>query len=131
MFYKSLLSVLVILFCAANIFAQDMPSVSVQEMEFCTAIEDRQPAGADTSFAGTVERVYCYTVIASTDTTTISQVWFHNDNEMAKIDLKVQPSKTWRTWSSKRIVPEWTGDWRVDVTAADGAVLLSKKFTVK
>ena len=131
MFYKSLLSVLVILFAAANIFAQDTPSISVDEMKFCTAVEDRQPAGVDTSFAATVERVYCYTVISTPDTAVVSQMWFHGDKEMAKIDLNVKPSKTWRTWSSKRIVPEWTGDWRVDVVTASGAVLKSMKFTVK
>jgi len=131
MFYKSLLSLLAVMLIAANIFAQDTPSIAVQEMKFCTAVEDRQPAGVDTSFAATVERVYCYTVISSADSAVVSQMWFHGDKEMAKIDLNVRPSKTWRTWSSKRIVAEWTGDWRVDVVTASGAILRSEKFTVK
>jgi len=131
MFFKSFLSILAVLLIAVAVFAQDTPSISVEEMKFCTAVEDRQPAGVDTSFAAEVERVFCYTVINSPDTAVVSQMWYHGDKEMAKIDLNVRPSKTWRTWSSKRIIPEWTGEWRVDVVTASGAVLQSKKFTVK
>ncbi|NIU01322.1 MAG: DUF2914 domain-containing protein [Nitrosopumilaceae archaeon] len=39
--------------------------------------------------------------------------------------------KKWRTWSSKRIVEEWTGTWRVDVVSTAGKVLKSKEFVVE
>ncbi|MCX5752763.1 MAG: DUF2914 domain-containing protein, partial [Candidatus Krumholzibacteria bacterium] len=40
-------------------------------------------------------------------------------------------SASWRTWSSKKILPEWQGTWRVDVLAPDGEVLKSGSFAVK
>ncbi len=111
-------------------FAQD-GGLMVEQMDFCTAVEERQPVGIDTAFADTVERVYCYTKISgAADTTSISHVWYHNDKEMAKIDLAVR-AKNWRTWSSKRIMETWTGSWRVDVTDVTGAVIKSKKFVVQ
>ena len=55
-----------IVFCTVFIFTLSISMAQeliVEEMEFCTVIEERQPAGADTVFADTVGRVYCFTKI--------------------------------------------------------------------
>jgi hypothetical protein len=49
---------------------------------------------------------------------------------MARVSLRVA-GPNWRTWSSKTILPEWTGEWRVDVVGPDGTVLRSVDFTVR
>jgi hypothetical protein len=36
----------------------------------------------------------------------------------------------WRTWSSKTIPPEWSGEWSVEIRDASGAVLETVGFTV-
>ncbi|MGH7481332.1 MAG: DUF2914 domain-containing protein, partial [Longimicrobiales bacterium] len=36
----------------------------------------------------------------------------------------------WRTWSSKDVPADWTGDWTVRVLDANGAELESVSFTV-
>ncbi len=120
-----------LLLTGQSVVAVAEEAVEVQEMVFCTSVEDREPVGADTTFLSTVEVVYCFTRLASSvDTTTIEHVWYYNGEEMARVELNVQ-AKTWRTWSSKRIVQEWTGKWRVDVVSESGTVLQSKEFDVK
>ena len=105
--------------------------LTVEEMVFCTAIEERQPAGVDTAFASTVERVTCFSKIeGAPDTITVFHVWYHNDQEMAKVELTIK-GKSWRTWSSKRIMQDWQGKWKVDITTSDGDILKSKEFTIK
>lgn len=113
------------------LMAQEESTAKVTEITICTAVEDRVPVGADTTFSSTVERVFCYTKIsgAAADSS-VTHVWYHGDNEMARQKLNVK-ADNWRTWSSKRIMESWTGEWRVDVLSAAGIVLESKTFTVK
>ena len=49
---------------------------------------------------------------------------------MAEVKLPVR-SSNWRTFSSKNIMPEWTGQWIVDIADEDGTVIYSLPFTVK
>ena len=115
----------------SNLSAQTDAVIEVPEMAFCTGVEDRVPVGADTMFLNTVEQVYCFTKITGVSgTATISHVWYYNDNEIARVDLTVS-GDPWRTWSSKRIIEEWGGDWRVDVVTETGEILKSMEFTIQ
>ena len=125
----AILSLIVLL--STFLLAQENPTVTVDNIEICTSVEDRQAVGTDTSFANDVGQLYCFTKLSSDqDTTAISHAWYYGDKEMAKVEMTMK-AQTWRTWSSKKIVSDWTGDWRVDVLSADGKVLASKKFVVK
>lgn len=140
MFNKTSLVLVFVLFVFSLCLAQGesgmaeepmMSELSVDQMVFCTGVVDREPVGADTVFADTVGQVYCFTQISGAeDSTTISHVWYLNDEEKASVDLSVR-GKTWRTWSSKRIPKEWDGTWKVEVKSADGSVLMIKEFVVK
>jgi hypothetical protein len=106
-------------------------SINIQEMVFCRSIEEREPVDPDSLFSDTVGQVYCFTRITGvTDTTTIYHVWFHEDEEKARVELSVR-STPWRTWSSKLILKEWGGIWRVDILLPGGRMLRSKEFLVK
>jgi hypothetical protein len=111
--------------------AQGAPALTVEEMVFCAAIQDRAPSLPDTAFASTVESVWCFVRVAgAADTTAITQVWYYNDREMTRVELAVK-SASWRTWSSKKILPEWQGIWRVDVLSPGGEVLRSGSFAIR
>jgi hypothetical protein len=115
----------------AAALAQGAPGLTVEEMVFCAAVQDRAPSLPDTAFASTVENVWCFVrVTGAADTTAITQVWYYNDRELSRVELAVK-SANWRTWSSKMILPEWQGIWRVDVLSPDGEVLRSGSFAVK
>jgi len=128
----------IILICAFSLIglAQEAtqpaaPSIKVDEMAVCTSVEDRQPVGTDTSFVKTIGQLYCFVKITGeSDSTSIFQTWIYNDKEMAKVELSVK-GKTWRTWSSKRIVEDWVGNWKVEVSDAPGNILMTKEFVIK
>ena len=128
---KTLFFMFVLLTLSAFVFAQENTGISVEDIQIATSIEDRAPAGADVSFAATVEKLYCFTKIKSEqETGTIYHVWLYNDRVMAKIELPLK-GKNWRTWSVKGIMPAHTGKWRVDVESPEGTLITSKEFEIK
>ena len=127
----SAIFLVVLLSLASFASAEETTAVQVEAMHLATGVENRQPVGVDTSFADTVGKVYCYThIVGADEPTSVSHVWFYNDEEMATVELNVR-SNNWRTWSSKSILKSWTGKWRVDVVTAAGELLESKEFTIE
>ena len=125
-----LISVMVVLFSSVS-FALDQGEIKVENAVICTSVEDRQPVGADSVFNADIGRLYCFTKLTSqTDTAEISHVWFFGDTQMAKVDLPVR-AKDWRTWSSKRILLDWVGDWKVEIQDSEGNVLYEVFFVIK
>lgn len=115
---------------ASLAIAQEGAALQVTEMEFATGIENRAPVGADTSFAETVGKVFCFTrITGALQPTTVSHVWYRDGEEMARVELAVN-GPSWRTWSSKELEGTEPGNWRVDVLSAASEVLASKEFTV-
>jgi len=126
-----LIPVLAALCLSALASAQGAPAMTVEEMVFCTAVQDRAPSGVDTAFASIVENVFCFSRVAgAADTVSVTHVWYFGDREMGRVELPVRAS-TWRTWSSKKILPEWQGVWRVDILSPAGDVLKSATFAVR
>jgi hypothetical protein len=100
------------------------------EAEICTGIAERMPTGMAESFPSDVGKVYLWCKIeGATDSTMIEHVWYRNGDEMATVELPVK-SPSWRTWSSKSLLPEWTGSWEVKILDADGNVLKSVPFQI-
>jgi hypothetical protein len=100
----------------------------------CKGIEQSEPTEAGKSFVPEADgylRLCCFSEVGGADATDqIFHVWYWGDREMARVSLAVKGSR-WRTWSTKKIVDEWRGEWRVDVTDADGFVLSSLEFSVE
>jgi hypothetical protein len=102
----------------------------VTEAAVGTSVADRQLQGAADSFPATVGTLYCFTRIGQTQAgAAIEHVWYHGDVEVGRKQLNIGGSP-WRTWSSKLIPADATGDWRVDVVA-DGKVIKSVSFKVQ
>ena len=107
-------------------------NLKISQFDFARSIdqENRQPANVDTVFSKNVGTVYCFTKIKGIqDTTQIAHVWYYKDQEKARIELDVK-SPEWRTWSSKKIVESWTGNWRVMVEDPEGNVIETKTFVI-
>ena len=49
--------------------------------------------------------------------------------QLPEVRLRVG-SDSWRTWSSKKVMPDWVGEWRVEVIAEDGTMLDTITFSV-
>jgi hypothetical protein len=108
----------------------DEPSLTVTAV-ICTDIQDREPMGVRQTFPATVERLFCHTVVeGAEESDTITHVWYHGDQKMAEVQLAVDSSR-WRTWSSKRIIQNWGGDWHVEILDRAGHVLATAPFQIQ
>ena len=99
----------------------------------CKGIEQSEPTEAGKSFIPEdgVVRLCCFSEIAgAARPDTVFHVWLWGDREMARVALEVKSAR-WRTWSTKRILDEWRGEWHVDVTDSDGVVLTRLEFAVE
>lgn len=105
--------------------AQEQLSV---ELVIAAGVEDREPVGAAEAFAADVGQVYAWMRVTGAADQAIEVVWTHGPH-VSTVPLEIGGSP-WRTWSSKTVPPEWTGEWTVEVRDAEGAVLASASFTV-
>jgi len=110
--------------------AEEAPALTVTAT-ICTEIQDREPVGAGDTFPATVGKLYCHTLVeGAEEPTMVTHVWYHGQDKMAEVTLDVN-SVRWRTWSSKKIVESWTGDWHVEVLDEDGKVLTTTPFQIQ
>lgn len=103
------------------------------EVAFGTDVirETRTLVGEAETFGTDLERIWCLTRIRGvTPPATVTHAWYYEGKTMARVDLKVG-SSDWRTWSSKRYLPAWTGHWEVKVLDEAGKVLASGSFTIE
>ncbi len=118
----------------AFLFSQDSDTfeeLTVARAAICKDVKDREPVDSDTVFPSDIVKVFCFTKIdGASSPTQIFHVWKYNDKEMARVELDVK-SVSWRTWSSKRIIPSWTGHWTVEIQNERGDVLKMLEFEIK
>lgn len=94
-----------------------------------TAVADRTLTGAADSFKADAGTLYCFSKVTNAAGSEIEHVWYHNDQEVARVKLQIGGSP-WRTHSSKRLGDDAAGSWRCDVVR-DGNVLKSVSFKVE
>jgi len=110
---------------------EDAAQLSLKiEAEMCRSIEERMPSGMADTFPPDVEQVFCWSkVIGAEDSTMIKHVWLYKGERMAEVELPVR-SSAWRTWSSKKILPQWVGDWEVRILDESNNLLANMKFYI-
>ena len=105
-------------------------SLQVQDVSIGTGVQDRAPTGSSMYFDSSVGKLYAFTrIVGAEGDTRVYHKWYHGDTLVADVPLTVR-SGDWRTWSTKQVQPDWTGDWRVVVVSEDGAILGTVKFAV-
>ncbi|MCZ6777740.1 MAG: DUF2914 domain-containing protein [Acidobacteriota bacterium] len=104
--------------------------IRVSRAVTCLDVQEREPVNIDSVFSNQVGQVFCYTHIeGASEDTRIEHVWLHEGEERGRVSLPVR-SPNWRTWSSKRLLPSWTGQWKIEVRRADGSVLKTLEFAI-
>lgn len=112
-----------------SVEAEDV--VIIEDWAIATSIENCIPQRTAQSFPATVGKLYCFTKVVGAKTeTSITHIWYYQDKKMAEVFLPVR-SLYWRTWSSKKIIPQWKGPWRVEVASKDGTLLKTITFTIE
>lgn len=120
--------ILVLAGIVAHRAAAEAPSVV--EAVVCRGIDDRMPVAEADSFEAGVDRIYCWTRVTGGAGSTLVHAWIHEGVTRARVELAVG-SDDWRTYSSKRILPAWTGEWEVKILTPQGAVLATVPFRVR
>jgi hypothetical protein len=106
-------------------------AVTVVKALVCLEIVDRIPVGTGEVIPAKTERVFCFTQVdGAQGETQITHNWYHQGALKASVVLPVRTG-TWRTWSSKSLLPEWTGEWMVEILSEDGTPLDSVIFFVQ
>ncbi|MDH4205974.1 MAG: DUF2914 domain-containing protein [Desulfobacteraceae bacterium] len=110
--------------------AQKQPALVLEEIQICTAVEDRQPSGVGTVFPDSLDKIYCFTKIGGAeDITNVYHVWYFGDVEIARVQLPVK-AKSWRTWSSKNL-HMGLGYGYVEIVSESGDILGRAEFKIQ
>ncbi|MFB0527866.1 MAG: DUF2914 domain-containing protein [bacterium] len=120
-----LLILLLTLISGASVAAQEEQlaeeQVEVEETKLTvetklgTAVEERELIGEASNFPPSVGKVYCWTFVSGAEEPTeITHVWYYGVEKMAEVVLPVKYPRH-RTWSYKTILPEWKGQWSVEI----------------
>jgi Protein of unknown function (DUF2914) len=105
--------------------------ITVSQAEVCQEIVDRMPVGSGGVIPAGTDRVFCFTRIdGAQGVAEITHNWYYQGTLKASVVLPVRAA-SWRTWSSKTLLPEWTGEWMVEVLSNDGTPLESIIFFVQ
>ena len=107
------------------------PGITIENAVICQNVVDRAPIGTGDVFSGDIEKVFCFCkVLGASEPTEITFNWYFQGSLKSTVKLPVR-SASWRTWSSKTIAPEMTGEWMVEILAADGTPLESIIFFIQ
>jgi len=111
---------------AVAIALAPLPAMSaegkVSRGQFTSAVLDREPVDEVTSIDSTTGTIFFFTELRNLEDTTVTHRWTHGGEVKAEVTFKVRGSR-WRVYSSKTLLPEWIGDWKIEVLSEDGMVL--------
>lgn len=112
------------------IFVSSVHALEVEDASITTQIVKRAPIDSLNTVPADVDKLYCFTrITGATEDTWVTHVWYCEDKELTRVRLPVN-SLNWRTWSSKRVLPQWKGAWRVEVLNNEGQTLLIIPFSI-
>lgn len=122
---------LLLLFLVVGIPFANAGDLQIADGTITTAIESQMPVDRIESFPADFGKLYCFTrIVGAQEDTTVTHVWYYQDEEMARVTLPVR-SADWRTYSSKRFLPQWAGHWKVVVLDRDQNVVGEIPFVLE
>ncbi|PLX96981.1 MAG: DUF2914 domain-containing protein [Desulfuromonas sp.] len=105
--------------------------LQVVESTITSTIENQRPLDHVETYPADYGKLYCFTRITGGEAgSSVTHVWYYRSNEMARVVLPVG-SSDWRTYSSKRFLPQWAGDWKVVILDDDEHELASVPFRLE
>ena len=105
--------------------------ITIEDAVICRDVVDREPVEAGDVFSTDLTKLMCFTrVTGSKENTEILHNWYFGDKLVASIPLHVG-STNWRTYSSKKIVPTNSGEWKVEILSQDETLLKRIYFIIE
>jgi hypothetical protein len=77
--------------------------------------------------------LFFYTRLKATSDTTVHHRWYRGDRLVQAVELRIRanPSNGYRTYSRNTVTAQAAGDWRIELTAGNGALLHEVRFVVR
>jgi len=126
---KFILPLLLIAVLTLPLVARGEAVPSVEAASTGTGVEELTPLGVSESFPSSVGKVYCYSKILNGEGTSILHRWYYNETVIADVPLAIG-SPRFRTYSYKTILPDQTGQWKVEIISEEEDVLKTLDFTI-
>jgi hypothetical protein len=105
--------------------------LKVADVTITTAIVNQMPVDHVEVYPADYGKLFCFTrVLGAEKETKVTHVWYYQEDELARVELQVG-SADWRTYSSKRFLPQWAGQWRVDILDEKGQQLATVPFVLE
>jgi hypothetical protein len=95
---------------------------------FTTAVADREPSDELSVVPSSTDRVYFFTELLGIEGQRVTHRWEQAGQVRGEVGFDVVGPR-WRVWSSKQMLPDWTGEWRVTVVDESGAELATRSFS--
>ena len=112
----------------AMIFSTTVYAGEVSRAVFTIGIDNHEPVLIVSSISsGSYTSISFFTELNDLDSHNITHQWTFNDKVMFEKTFEVKSAR-WRVWTSKTLIPSWTGLWTVNVLDDDRSVLTSSSF---
>ena len=105
-----------------NAFAGD-----VNRAQFTSQIENREPVDQLVSVPAEMQKAFYFTELLDFKGETITHQWMFQGQEMYRLSFEVKGPR-WRVWSSKRMLPRWSGSWTVNVLDSNDHIIKHDSF---
>lgn len=100
----------------------------VSRAVFTTAIDNREPVSTiDSADSSALRSISFFTELQDMSGQTVTHQWTHQDKVMFEKTFEVKADR-WRVWTSKTLIPAWSGTWTVNVLDNDRTLLASKSL---
>jgi len=93
-----------------------------------TAVVDREPVNDLEQVSPENAQVIFFTELRNMAGQSVKHRWNHGGEALAEVEFTVGGPR-WRVWSTKKLLPEWTGEWKLEVLDGEGNVLREKRFS--
>lgn len=95
----------------------------VSRAMFTLDVQDREPVlSVDSINSGAYNSISFFTELNEMTGHNVTHQWTYNDEVMFEKTFEVKGPR-WRVWTSKTLIPDWTGAWTVNVLDEDRSVL--------
>ena len=117
-----------LIFVFSLCLSANLAAGEVTRAMFTTGIDNREPVAIVDSIDSTSSNsISFFTEITNMSGQTVTHQWTHLDKIMFEKTFEVKAER-WRVWTSKTLIPSWTGTWTVNVLDDERELLTSKSF---
>ena len=117
----------ILIFCGVLLSSYVHAETGVSRSAFTSSIENKEPVSNLKTISSDTSRVYFFTELSGLSGHSITHRWEYNNKTLAEVSFQIGADR-WRTWSSKNILPSWTGTWTVSVLDEGGNIIEQNSF---